>query len=533
MKIDITKWAPDDSNFWESEGKKVAWRNLMISIPNLLLAFSVWIMWSVIVTQLREYGFHFGLIEDGMSEAAREEAWSQIRLYYWSLPAIAGSAGATLRIPHSFLISLAGGRNAIFTTTALLILPPLGAGLAMQDAGTPYMFFAFCALLSGIGGGAFASSMSNISHFFPKEQQGLALGLNAGIGNLGVSIAQALIPLVTGVFLFSAVSPDGNVVTDEGIAGIQNGAWFWVPLLVIAGIAAFFGMNNLKSATPDLPGTFKSLGNILYLTAIGLIAAGVGAWILVGLDWNMWIALPITIVLTILLMRYGSPTGIRKDINRQFAILRYKHNWIMTILYIMTFGSFIGYSQAFPLLTQELFVYTDPQDPNYVNPNAPRIELWAFIGPMIGALIRPVGGWLSDLLRSGARVTQWVTITQIVCVLVLAYFAIEIRNTDTPEIFWWPYFGVFMLLFLATGVGNASTFKTIPVIFSKEHAGAVLGWTSAIAAYGSFIIPRVFGEQIEKGNAEYALYGFAIFYGICLILNWWYYLGPRREYDKP
>ena len=220
---------------------------------------------------------------------------------------------------------------------------------------------------------------------------------------------------------------------------------------------------------------------------------------------------------------------IKENLKKQVSILGDKHNWIMTIIYTMTFGSFIGYSMVFPKLAQDIFVYTDASNPEWANPNAPNILIWAFIGPVIGALIRPVGGILSDKINSGSRVTKWSTIFQIIAALSVAYFVVQTKGSATPEQYWWPFFISFMVLFLTTGIGNGSTFRSIPYIFSKEKAGPVLGWTSAIAAYGAFIIPKVFGQQVRAGTAEYALYGFAVYYVICLILNWWYYDRKNSE----
>ena len=205
----------------------------------------------------------------------------------------------------------------------------------------------------------------------------------------------------------------------------------------------------------------------------------------------------------------------------------------MTVIYTMTFGSFIGFSAAFPKLCQDIFVYSNHSDPTYINPNAPNFLTWVFLGPVIGALIRPVGGWLSDKLNSGSKVTAYSTVSQIIATLLAAYFIVLAKNSATPETYWLPFFLCFMVLFLTTGIGNGSTFRSIPYIFSKEQAGPVLGWTSAIAAYGAFIIPKVFGQQISNGTPEYALYGFAAYYGICLILNWYYYTRKNAEIKNP
>ncbi len=533
MQTNITKWDVEDANFWQTSGKKIANRNLWISIPCLLLAFAVWIMWSVIATKMKEFGFNFGMIDPAMNPEEVAQKLKEINNLYYTLPAIAGLAGATLRIPNSFLIGIGGGRNVVFISTALLLIPCIGVGLALQDVNTPYLTFAILAALSGLGGGNFSSSMSNISYFFPKRVQGTSLGLNAGIGNLGVGVMQKTIPLVVGLFLFAAVDRDGNLVANEALSGIQNAGWVWVPLLIIASIAAFFGMNNVITGTPKLPGTLQGIGKTLYMIVLGLVATSLGAYMLVGLEVNMWIVLPAVIILTVLLMKYATPREIQSNLNAQFAIFGNKHNWIMTIIYTMTFGSFIGFSAAFPKLCQDIFVYSDPTNPEFINPNAPNFLTWVFLGPVIGALVRPVGGWLSDKIDSGAKVTAGSTVIQIIATLAVAYFIIQAKDSTSPEMFWWPFFGCFMLLFLTTGIGNGSTFRSIPNIFNKKQAGPVLGWTAAIAAYGAFIIPKIFGQQIQAGTPEYALYGFAIYYFICLLLNWWYYQGPKAEIKNP
>ncbi len=536
--INIQNWNVEDESFWNSTGKKIANKNLWASIPALLLAFSVWIMWGVLVKYMKDFGFTFGMTE-GLIAGTKEyiAALKEVNSLYYTLPAIAGLAGATLRLPNSFLISIGGGRNVIFITTALLLIPAIGTGIALSNINTPYLFFAIMALLSGFGGGNFASSMSNISFFFPKKVQGYSLGMNAGLGNLGVGVMQKLIPMVVTFSIFGGTA--GAIVTAKGASfnGLQNAAWVWVPLITLATIGAFFGMNNVSTGTPSLPNTVKGVSKTLYMVTLGLVAAAVGAFLLIGLPWDswgmknmaMWIVLPIVVLLSVFLMKFATPGEIKENLKKQFSILGDKHNWIMTIIYTMTFGSFIGYSMVFPKLAQDIFVYTDASNPEWANPNAPNILIWAFIGPVIGALIRPVGGILSDKINSGSRVTKWSTIFQIIAALSVAYFVVQTKGSATPEQYWWPFFISFMVLFLTTGIGNGSTFRSIPYIFSKEKAGPVLGWTSAIAAYGAFIIPKVFGQQVKAGTAEYALYGFAVYYVVCLILNWWYYDRKNSE----
>lgn len=509
----ISVWNPEDSGFWATTGKKTANRNLWISIPALLLAFSVWMMWSIIIVQMEKLGFRFN----------PDPSVSKAMLY--ALPAIAGLAGATLRIPNSFLVAIGGGRNVIFVNTLLLLIPAIGAGIALQDINTPYMAFALLAATSGFGGGNFASSMSNISQFFPKKMAGTALGLNAGLGNLGVSVMQWLLPLTMGAAFFGSLAGQGLSTPADAqgfskIIFIQNCGWTWVPFLIIVTLAAWLGMNNLKTASPQLESDAVGILRSLYLVLLGVIATASGVYFLVFLKLSMWIVLPVTIIIALILMKYLSPGQIKVSLEKQFSIFRNKHNWIMTVLYVMTFGSFIGFSGAFPKLIQDVFGYLPGGE---VNPNAPNPLAWAWLGPFLGAVIRPAGGWLSDRINSGSRVTQYSTLLQIIAASGVAFFIIKARQSPAPEAYWWPFFIFFMLLFIGAGIGNGSTFRSIPYIFSRELAGPVLGWTSAVAAYGAFIIPKVFGQQIQNKTPEYAMYGFTVYYVICLGLNWWFY----------
>lgn len=520
-KINIEKWDTENQPFWDSEGKKTAFRNLWISIPALLQSFSIWIMWGMIIVQMKKLGFTLGLAHQTPEDL---KVFNEL---LWTIPAIAGLSGATLRIPNSFMIAIGGGRNVVFFSTLLLLIPSVGAGMALQNIHTPYHIFAVLAVLSGFGGGNFASSMSNISFFFPKRMQGTALGLNAGLGNLGVSVMQFLIPMVITAGFFGGFAGAGLPLTEvDGakaigtLVFIQNAGWVWVPFLMLSAAAAFFGMNNLKTATPELGNYPAEFFKIALLTAFGLTAAAAGAYFQAVLKWNMWLVLPATILLALFMMKVLSPKQIKGNLDRQFAIFKNKHNWIMTILYVMTFGSFIGYSASFPKLIQDVFGYLPD---GTVNPHAPNPMTWAFIGPMVGAFIRPIGGWLADKIKSGSKVTAWSTVVQVFAALGVAYFIVKAKSMGTPETYWWPFFALFMILFIATGVGNGSTFRSIPYIFPKEQAGPVLGWTSAVAAYGAFIIPIVFGQQIKAGHAERALYGFTIYYVVCLFLNWYYY----------
>ncbi len=504
----LDRWDPEDAAAWEAGGRRIALRNLWISIPCLLCGFAVWLYWSVITVRMQDLGFPF----------------EKQQLY--TLSAIAGLAGATLRIPNSFFVALSGGRNVVATTTALLLIPAAGAGVALGDMQTSYATFVVLAALSGIGGGAFASSMSNISFFFPKRMQGLSLGLNAGLGNLGVSVMQVLLPFVMTFALFGRVSGAGfplPAALGGGTAYLQNCGFVWVPVLCVLAVIAWFGMHNLPQH--DVGAAPAAIAKLLWLTFLAFASAGAGLWLLLAAGWSMWIVLPATIALTVAVMRWLSPALVRRNLARQFAIFREKHNWVMTWLYTMTFGSFIGFSAAFPKLIQDVFG-TLPD--GSLNPNAPRPLAYAWLGPLVGSLVRPVGGWISDKW-GGARVTQWDTVLMIAATLGVAYYVKAAGSAPQPEVYFAPFLALFLVLFVTTGIGNGSTFRMVPIIFRPEHAGPVLGWTSAVAAYGAFIIPKVFGQQIQAGTPEYALYGFAVYYVSCLGVNWWFYARKGAE----
>ncbi len=508
----LTEWTPEDPDFWDNRGgKQIASRNLWISVPALLCAFAVWLYWSIIVVQMQKLGYEFD----------PDPARNKEMLY--TLAAVAGLTGATLRIPNSFFIALSGGRNVIAVTTALLIIPSLGVGLALSDPNTPFSTYVMLAALSGLGGGVFASSMSNISFFFPKRMQGLSLGLNAGLGNLGVSVMQVLIPFVMTFALFGAISGDPQAVTGGGEAWIQNAGLVWVPILAILSIAAWFGMNNLPQH--NIGAALPAIGKMLWLLILAFGTAALGLLLLLDFGAPVWIVLPLIVVLTVFAMRYLSPRSVQTNLKGQFSIFKDKHNWIMTWLYTMTFGSFIGFSAAFPKLIQDVFGYLPGGE---LNPNAPDPFAYAWLGPLVGSLARPIGGWISDKW-GGARVTQWDTVLMIGATLGVAWAVKSASASATPEEYFMPFLLLFLLLFITTGIGNGSTFRMIPMIFEKQKAGPVLGWTSAIAAYGAFLIPSLFGGQIKNGTPEYALYGFAAYYGTCVALNWWYYARKNAE----
>jgi NNP family nitrate/nitrite transporter-like MFS transporter len=348
-------------------------------------------------------------------------------------------------------------------STASLLIPAFGIGYAVQSPDTPYLIFLVLALLCGLGGGNFASSMANISFFFPKAEKGNALALNAGLGNLGVSMMQFLVPVVITMSLFGALGGQAQVGADGTQLWMQNAGFVWIPLIIVGAIAAWFGMNDILSS--------------------------------------------------------------KSSFADQAAIFGRIHTWLMCWLYTGTFGTFIGMSAGFPLLAKLVF------------PEVNALK-YAFIGPLLGALSRAATGWVSDRF-GGARVSFWVFIAQIAAIVGMIWFL------DTGS--FTGFFAMVLLLFVASGVGNASTFQMVPGIMRREvdrtepdlpelqrraqadrESAAVIGFTSAIAAYGAFYIPKAYGSSIElTGTANAALWGFLVFYLSCAALTWFAYSGPR------
>ncbi len=437
----IADWRPEDSAFWEETGQRIANRNLYISIPALLLAFAVWMVWSVVVAKLPLIGF----------------AYTTDQLFW--LAALPGLSGATFRIFYSFMVPIFGGRLWTTLSTATLLIPAFGIGYAVQDPDTPYFIFLVLALLCGFGGGNFASSMSNIGFFFPKAQKGNALALNAGLGNLGVSVMQFAVPLVITASVFGSLGGDPMPTKDGGQLWLQNAGFIWVPFIIASTVLAWFGMNDIADA--------------------------------------------------------------RASFAEQSVIFQRKHNWLMCWLYTGTFGSFIGFSAGLPLLAKSQF-----PDVNVLK--------FVFLGPLVGAISRAATGWVADRW-GGARVTFWVFIGMIVGALGVIHF-LEAKDFNG-------FLGAFIFMFFVTGVGNASTFQMIPNIMRQEvprlmpeldaaqrtrqaekESAAIVGFTSAIAAYGAFFIPRAFGMSISAtGTPMVALYGFIGFYASCAALTWWAY----------
>jgi len=313
--------------------------------------------------------------------------------------------------------------------------------------------------------------------------------------------------------------------------------------LVPLSILCWWGMNNLKTVTPSSGNPIVAFAKITYLYTLAFLPSILGLYLYLpkptGLGLiSMWVAIPLDIVSALLVMKLAAFGPMKEGVSKQFQIFRNKHTWSMTALYIVTFGSFIGFSMALPLSMKVIFGVSHVPDANGVmqhtlnNPNAPSVLAYAWVGPFVGAAVRPLGGWISDKV-GGSIVTQIISAVMVVASVAVGYVMMQAYSSPTPETHFPLFLGLFMLLFFATGIGNGSTFRTIGVIFDRQQAGPVLGWTSAIAAYGAFVAPIVIGDQIKAGTPQFAMYGFAAFYAICLILNWWFYLRANAYVKNP
>jgi MFS transporter, NNP family, nitrate/nitrite transporter len=434
----IDDWRPEDKEFWDGGGDKVARRNLIFSIFSEHIGFSIWTLWAVFVLFMGPgYGFDPG--------------------QKFLLTAAPAAVGAMLRLPYTFAVARFGGRNWTIFAALMLLVPAVTAAFVLEP-GVSFSTVLIVALLAGVGGGNFASSMANINAFYPERLKGWALGLNAGGGNLGVPIA-----LLVGLL----------VLATAGAAQPRLILAVYIPLIAVSALCAAFFMNNLTHAKNDK----RALRDAV------------------------------------------------KD----------PHSWVMSFLYIGTFGSFIGFSFAFGqvLLVQFGETFDTPVKAAYVT----------FLGPLLGSLIRPVGGKLADRF-GGARVTfaNFVGMGLAATLVLVASLQHSL-----------PLFMVgFLSLFVFAGIGNGSTYKMIPSIFrakarrramagevedndtvdheARRLSGGLIGLTGAIGALGGVFVNLAFRESFlstGEGNAAYV--AFIALYVACFALTWLVYLRPSSR----
>ena len=482
----IDDWRPEDEAFWENGGKKIARRNLIWSIFAEHLGFSVWLLWSVSAAMLAKVGFDF----------------TPQQLFF--LVAVPNLVGALIRVPYTFAVPKFGGRNWTVVSALLLLIPTILFAIVVQNPDTPYWAFVLIAATAGFGGGNFASSMANINFFYPAKAKGAALGLNAAGGNLGVAIIQFFLPIIVG-----GAGIFGLVKASEAGIFLQRAGYLYAALAIVASVSAFFFMNNLSAAKSKPRDTL--------------------------------------------------------------AVLKFKHTWVMSFLYIGTFGSFIGYSAAMPLLIKINF-FRSPIPTESIGIN---FAYYAFLGALVGSIARPFGGWLADKY-GGARVTFWTFVAMIVGTLAVLYTLTLLEPVPTappekiaawtadpasfpgfsPEIVSavnhnsdiFPFFlAAFLFVFAATGIGNGSTYRMIPLIQqdrakkettagtperaaallkATKESSAVIGIAGAIGALGGFLIPITFGspwvdDPVEACKTAFVI--FTVFYGACLTTTWFFY----------
>src|ERR1700683_246783 len=433
-------WRPEDETFWNSKGKWIARRNLIWSIVAEHIGFSVWLIWSIVATKLPQARFHYTTEQ------------------LFQLVALPGLIGSLMRFPYTFAVTTFGGRNWTIFSASVLFIPTLALAYFVSEPETPFWLMLTVASTAGLGGGNFASSMANISFFYPDRMKGWALGLNAAGGNIGVSSVQLLTPILMGV-----------------------------------------GFINLYLAKPGPGGIYLQNAGLMWLLPLGIAVYGA--------------------------VRYmNNLTSARSTFKNQLVITRRKHTWIMSYIYIGTFGSFIGYSAAFPLLIKTQF---------------PAITVGiAFLGPLVGSVSRPFGGLLADKI-GGAIVTFWNFIAMGVATVGVMYF-VNVKDFNG-------FLTMFLILFVTTGIGNGSTYRMIPSIFREENlrkamgsgdagralalkaasieSGAAVGFIGAVGACGGYLIPRGFGASIAAtGSPHLALAIYLAFYVSCIVLTWRYYL---------
>lgn len=432
----IDDWRPDDPVFWENGGKVIARRNLIFSIVSEHIGFSVWSLWSVFILFLGpEYGFDPG--------------------QKFLLAAMPAAVGSVVRLPYSLAVARFGGRNWTIVSALLLLIPCVLAGIVLEP-GISFATLLIVAMSAGVGGGNFASSMINISSYYPAPLKGWALGLNGGGGNIGVAAVQ-LVGLA--------------VLAIAGAGHPRLMLLIYIPLIAVSALCAALFMNNLTQAKND------------------------------------------------------------KRALRDAA--KDRHTWIVSFLYIGTFGSFIGFSFAFGqvLLVQFPETFTKPIEAAYVT----------FLGPLIGSLIRPVGGRLADR-RGGAAVTFW----NFVAMGGAAVIVLAASLQESLPLF----ITGFLMLFVFSGIGNGSTYKMIPAIFTakariaeedggraataadeaRRLSGALIGIAGAVGALGGVLVNVAFRESfLGNGNGNAAYVSFIAFYAACFVVTWVVYLRPHRS----
>lgn len=515
----LPRWEPENPQFWEETGSAVAWRTCALTTFSLIFSFATWFVMSAVVVRMPAIGFKFTTME-----------------YFW-LAAIPGFASGILRLIHSNFIPVLGTRPVVSISTIIKVLPMLWLGFAIQDTSTSWGTFMVIAFLTGMGGGDFSSFMPSTSIFFPKRLQGLAMGIQAGIGNFGVSIVQFVTPWIIGFAALGAMvgGPQQFVKADvlkdvavtKNASGVVTDVVAKRPDLAAATVITRDG-DVIKDVVINETATTKNMKVELKKNDAGLITDVTVKKVIkkqIYLQNAPLVYVPFLIIAFILCAIFlRSVTVPARGFKGQFEILSSKnrartHTWNCSITYITSFGSFSGYAAAFPIMIKTIYGGFD---------GAPDPLSYAFLGPLIGGLVRALSGGLFDKI-GGSKGIQWTTVGQIAGCLALVFGGfLTPASLGQFQGFLW----IMLWIFLMTGINNAATFRQYPIVFAYSPAkGAqMLGWTGAWAAFGPFIWTSLIGMSITNtGNAKLFFIGAAIFYAYSCFINWWYYTRKGAE----
>lgn len=536
----LTKWEPENPQFWAETGSKIAWRTCAITTFSLIFSFATWFVMSAVVVRMPAIGFKFSTME-----------------LFW-LAAIPGLASGILRLIHSNFIPVLGTRPVVSIATIIKVIPMVWLGFAVQDLSTSWETFMVIGFLCGLGGGDFSSFMPSTSIFFPKRLQGLALGIQAGLGNFGVSIVQFVAPWIIGFAVagmavggpqvFTKGDPIKGALTLTKEAGIVTDVVVAKPELQAA-IEVVKENGVLKDVVLKETDTVKKIteevkkddaGKIVEVTPTKGMKVDVvknpegkitdvvvknvakkGMW----LQNAAFIWIPFLVVAFILSALFLKSIQLpSRGFKGQFEILSMRnravvHTWNCTVTYICSFGSFSGFAAAFPIMIKTIYGGFE---------NAPDPLAYAFLGPLIGGAVRALSGGLFDKI-GGSKGMSWTTLGQIAGALFLV-FGGYLAPTSVEQFQGFLY-GM-LWIFLMTGINNAATFRQYPIVFAYSPAkGAqMLGWTGAWAAFGPFVWTSLIGAAITAtGNANVFFLGVAGFYAYSWLVNWYYYTRKGAE----
>lgn len=524
----LEKWEPEDEQFWNAEGSSRAWKTLWITTGALTFSFATWFIMSALVVKLNGIGFKF----------------TQDQLFW--LAAMPGLAGGILRIVHTFLLPIYGTRHVVSISTFLKIIPCVGIGIAVMDVTTPFWVFMILAFLTGFGGGDFSSYMPSTNLFFPKRLKGTALGIQAGIGNFGVSLVQFLTPIMIGIGVYGASSMFTKIDAKEVQAqfdkiGKEETVKIFSTLdpeiqgkVVGAVHPKVLKKFKVDPKNPDFVASFEKLPSLAQSRGFANIHPKAAETALKSFEAEKAVSnkpiylqtaafwyIPLLLIFGILSWLQLRSVPVVASFKEQLDIFSDKHTWYCTITYLMTFGGFAGLAAAFPMLIKTVYG---------TFPDAPDPLVFAFYGPLIGSASRVLFGFVAD--KTGGAVLTTVSGIGLIagCSLLIG---LDLLAPTTIDQF--PTFVAVMLgLFFFTGIGNAATFRQYPIVFqhNPRQAAGVIGWTAAVAAFGPFIFSMLILAAINaSGTPNPFFVGLTIFAVIATVINWYFY--QRKGCERP